>query len=220
MYRTLLLALGLTLSLTLTGCGALSQFWPGGRAQTPPTVTPTRIPLPTVTVAPTPRIVATQPPASQATARPPAAQALPGVSNFTARFTGRAVEGSFDLAGERIQYIYRLQNLGVAGSRLQASGVIEYTRASGSRGVIPDVTATVATAGDSCERIALETSPLAVPELNTTIPAQQMVFNLAEVQGGANPAVSAVCQLARTIQANPNNPLIGFLLDQVNRQLR
>ena len=60
---------------------------------------------------------------------------------------------------------------------------------------------------------------MTLPEFGVTLPAQSETINLSDVEGGANPAVSAMCGLARTVQANPNNPIVSFLLSQVNRQL-
>lgn len=216
--------------LSLSGCGVLQQVWP--RLDPTPTVAPTRTPVPLPTLAPTatrttvpptatattrPTTVPTNPPPAPPTA-PPAPQA-PRVSNFTARFTGRTIEGSFNVGTEVVTYIYRIQRLDVVGNRLQASGALTYTRANGASGTVGGLTTLVTTEGDACERITLDTNAVDLPEWGITLPAQQVKINLAEIQGNANPAIGAMCQLARAVQANPNNPIVGFLLGQVNRQL-
>lgn len=216
-FRGLTLILAGALTLTLSGCGAWNQFFGGGQAAAPPPApTATLIPLPTPQ--PRPSLTSVPPPVAQA--QPKAAPGVPGVTDVTARFMGNKVEGSFKLAGEAIQYVYTLQNLGVQGNQLQMTGIINYKRANGQGGNVPNVTAIISTEGESCERVNLDMAPVAVPELNTTIPRQRVGFNLADIPGGANAAVSAMCQLARTVQANPNNPMVKFLLDQVNRQLK
>ena len=216
--RGLTLALALTLTLTLSGCGVWNQFFASGQAAAP-APTATRIPLPTAAPSPRPTSTTAPPPAAQAQPKA-AAPAVPGVTDLTARFLGNTVEGSFNLGGEKIQYVYALQNLGVQGNRLQMTGAITHKRANGQGGSVPNVTAIITTEGDSCERISLDMAPVAVPELNTTIPSQRLSFNLAEVASGGNAAVGAMCQIARTVQSNPNNPMVKFLLDQVNRQLK
>lgn len=216
--RVLALALALVMTLSLSGCGVWNQFF-GGRQAVAPVPTATLIPLPTAPPPSTPP-PPTVPPAAQAQPKTaPAAPAALVVTDVTARFLGNTVEGSFKLAGETIQYVYTLQNLGVLGNQLQMTGVLNYKRANGQGGNVPNVTAAIATEGDSCERVTLDMVPVVVPELNTTIPRQRVGFNLAEVAGD-NPAVGAMCQIARTVQSNPNNPMVKFLLDQVNRQLK
>lgn len=212
----------LLLSLLLAGCGLLDQFRP-----LPPTVTPapsrTPIPLPTATLTPRP-VQPTVAPAAQPTARPAQpTQATgpqrPRVSNFTARFTGRAIEGGFTVGTEAVTYVYRIQRLDVANGRLQATGTLAYQRGGGQSSSVGGLTAQIFTEGDACERVTFDTQPVTLPEFGVTLPAQSETINLADVEGGANPAISAMCGLARTVQANPNNPLVSFLLSQVNRQL-
>ncbi len=217
--RGLTFALALAMTLSLSGCGVWNQFWGGGQVAAP-APTATRIPLPTAAPSPAPPTPTTAPPPAAQAQPKAAAPAAPGVTNLTARFLGNTVEGSFNLGGEKIQYVYALQNLGVQGNRLQMTGAITYKRASGQGGTVPNVTAIITTEGDSCERVSLDMAPVAVPELGTTIPSQRLSFNLAEVASGGNAAIGAMCQIARTVQANPNNPMVKFLLDQVNRQLK
>ena len=220
--KWLILTSTLVLSLLLSGCGLLDQFRP-----LPPTATPapTRTPIPLPTATPTPRPpTATAVPPAAPTARPAqptqaAAPGLPRVSNFTARFTGRAIEGGFNVGNEAVTYIYRIQRLDVVNKRLQATGTLEYQRAGGQRGSVLGLTAQILTEGDACERVTFDTQPVTLPEFGVTLPAQSETINLADVEGGANPAISAMCALARTVQTNPNNPIVGFLLSQVNRQL-
>ena len=220
--KLLILTSTLLLSLLLGGCGLLDQFRP-----LPPTVTPapTRTPIPLPTLTPTPRPpTATVAPAVQPTAPPAqptqaAAPQTPRVSNFTARFTGRAIEGGFNVGTEAVTYIYRIQRLDVVNRRLQATGTLEYQRGAGQRGSVPGLTAQIFTEGDACERVTFDTQPVTLPEFGVTMPAQSETINLADVEGGANPAISAMCSLARTVQSNPSNPIVSFLLSQVNRQL-
>jgi hypothetical protein len=149
----------------------------------------------------------------------PKSAGVPGISNFTSRFTGRAIEGSFQVSGELVNYIYRIQRVDVVGNRLQFTGTIDYTGANGQSGNVPGLTALLSVQGDSCEQVTLDTQPVALPDWGLTLPAQSLSYNLADLQGNANSAISAVCQLARTVQANPNNPIVSFLLGQINRQL-
>ncbi len=218
--RLMIILAALGLSAALSGCGLLTQFLPNPPTAVPPTVTRTPIPLPTATATPRPAVqapptLAPQNPAPVA----PAAPAAPGISNFSARFTGRAIEGSFNVGAEQVIYIYRLQRIDPVGNQLQFTGTIDYTRSSGPRGSVPGLTALLTTQGESCEQVTLATQAVSLPELNTTLPPQNVTVNLADIEGSANAAISAVCQVARTVQDNPNNPIVGFLLGQINRQL-
>lgn len=238
--RSIIIATALLLSVLLSSCGALGQIWPGQKPTVEPTRTSTPIPLPTSTAPRPPTAVPTSAPTRTAlppTSRPPttapvmptqaaapapaapAAPQVPGISNFTARFTGRALEGSFQVNGEPINYIYHIQRVGVAGNQLQFTGAIDYTRANGQKGSVPNLSTLITTEGDSCERIKLDVAPVSLPEWGVTLPAQHLSYNLADMQGNASAAIGAVCQLARAVQTNPNNPIVSFMLSQINSQL-
>ena len=204
----------IVLSLTLSGCGLF-----GGRNESAVAPSPTRTPIPLPTQAPPPPPAAqpAQPPASQSA---PAAKA-PQVSNFTAQFTGRAIEGTFDVASDRVNYTLRFKRVEAVDGALRITGDLDYTIARGGGGRIPNVMARVTTEGEGCEQVTLETQAISAPDFGATLPAQRRTVNLNDTPGANDnrQALTLFCQVARMAQSNPNNPLVRLLLDQVNRQL-
>ncbi|MFN8474979.1 MAG: hypothetical protein U0822_22520 [Anaerolineae bacterium] len=195
------------LSLSLSGCGLLSRFL---QPQTPAASAP-------AVVAPPPAPPQPAQPAAPAIGGP-AGQA--GIGNFTARFNGRSVEGSFTVGNEAVNYVYRLQRFDVVDGRLQVTGGVSYTRSSGGQGSIPNVAAAISAQDEACQQLTLDTQPIPLPDFGTTLPAQHKAVNMAGAQGASSGAAQMMCQLVQGVQNNPNNPLIRVLLDQVNKQLQ
>ncbi|MFN8498545.1 MAG: hypothetical protein U0641_11895 [Anaerolineae bacterium] len=192
------------LSLSLSSCGLLNRFL---SPQTPTASAPaTAVPPP-----------APPPPAQPAA---PANGGAAGIGNFTARFNGRGVEGSFTVGGEAVAYVYRLQRFDVVDGRLQVTGGVSYTRSSGAQGSVPNITAAITAQDASCQEITLDTQPIPLAELGTTLPPQHRTVSLAGAQGSSSGAGQVMCQLVQAVQSNPNNPLIRVLLNQVNQQLQ
>lgn len=192
------------LSLTLGGCGLLNRFL------APQTATESQPAASALPAAP--------PPPAQPAA--PANGAAGGVGNFTARFNGRGVEGSFTVGGEAVNYVYRLQRFDVVDGRLQVTGAVSYTRSSGAQGSVPNIAAAITAEDASCQQITLDTQPIPLAELGTTLPAQHRTLSLAGAQGSSSGPAQVMCQLVQAVQSNPNNPLIRVLLNQVNQQLQ
>ncbi len=196
----------MALSLSLSGCGLLNRFLaPEATAPRQPAV-----------VAPPP---APPQPAAPAQAAP-ANGATAGVSNFTARFNGRSVEGGFTVGNEAVNYVYRLQRFDVVGDRLQVTGAVSYTRSSGQQGTVPNVAATITAQDQACQQVTLDTQPIPLADFGTTVPPQHKTVSLAAVQGAQGAGAQVMCQLVQAVQSNPNNPLIRVLLNQVNQQLQ
>ena len=190
----------MVVSVSLSGCGLLNRFLAPAPAEQPPVVV--------------------APPPAPAKPAAPANPAPSGIGNFTAHFNGRSVEGGFTVGNEAVNYVYQLQRFDVVDGHLQVTGAVSYTRSSGAQGAVPNIAAAITAEDPACQQVTLDTQPIPLADLGTTLPAQHKTVSLANVQGAQGGAAQVMCQLVQAVQSNPNNPLIRVLLNQVNQQLQ
>ena len=209
----MLLVLATLCFFALVGCNWLGQLAPE------PTLPPIA-PLAPFTGRPqqAPPAAPRNPPA----ARPqPPASVLPGslpVTNFTAKFTGRTVEGGFDVGTQHVDYVYRIKRLDLESGRIRATGDIEYAL-DGQRQTVANVGARMTAQGAQCRSLQIETDPFRLEQTGVEVPAQQFLVDPTAVSGADSTQARLLCEVARVAQDNPNNPLIRALIDQLNRQL-